>query len=49
MLPSLQRDYFIGKPVKLNNQDGFVVENTTQGSKMITIKLKSQPAVSQVS
>ena len=41
-MPNIESDYFVGKPVKLNNHDGFVMENVTKGgSKKVSVKLKS--------
>ena len=42
LMPNIQKDYFAGKPVKLNGEDGFVLENPTKGgAKNIKIKLKN--------
>lgn len=41
-MPDIQKDFFAGKPVKLNGEDGFVLENPTKGgNKNIKIKLKN--------
>ena len=54
VMPNIEKDHFAGKPIKINNQDGFVMENpviqtgqqsSARGRKdnSIVIKLKSQP------
>lgn len=48
--PNIEHDYFAGKPIKLNGQDGFVTENVTPGkSKKVEVKLKNNPMTSTVS
>ena len=50
VLPNIERDYFLGKPVKMNGSDGFVIENPTKGgsNKKISVKLKHLPSRSSV-
>ena len=26
-MPDIEKDFFVGKPVKINNQEGFITEN----------------------
>lgn len=47
-MPNIEKEHFIGKPIKINNQDGFITETPgeTQGQnksarKELEIKLKS--------
>ena len=41
VLPNIEHDYFAGKPVKMNNVDGFVTQTPTAGGgKQVTVKLK---------
>ena len=52
VMPDISKDYFVGKPIKINNQEGFITENpqatpeaqNIRGKKDMVIKLKSQPA-----
>ena len=50
VLPHIERDFFIGKPVKMNGSDGFVIENPTRGgsNKKVNVKLKHLPSRSVV-
>ena len=29
VMPDIEKDYFVGKPIKINNQDGFITEAPT--------------------
>lgn len=50
IMPNIEREYFAGKPVKIDQKDGFVVENqTSSATKKIMIKLKTNPMRSTVS
>ena len=43
IMPKLTADFFAGKPIKIGDQDGFVLENAAPGSSKLEVKLKSQP------
>ena len=46
-MPNIEREFFTGKPVKMNNLDGFVTVGSSatpggnSGNNQVTIKLKS--------
>lgn len=47
VMPNIEREFFTGKPVKMNNLDGFVTVGSSatpggnSGNNQVTIKLKS--------
>lgn len=43
IMPLLDGDYFAGKPVKVGDQDAFVVKNAAKGARSVSVKIKSQP------
>ena len=49
-MPNIESDFFAGKPVIVNNQEGFICENPTPGQgKRVIVKLKNQPMPSTIS
>lgn len=49
-MPNIESDFFAGKPIKMNGQEGFVCENQTPGNnKRVTIKIKGQSSRATVS
>lgn len=50
VLPNIESEFFAGKPVKMNNMDGFVTQTPTAGGgSQVTVKLKGSASSSVVS
>jgi ubiquitin carboxyl-terminal hydrolase 4/11/15 len=42
LMPNIEKEFFAGKPVKQQNQEGFIVENpATNGQRKVAVKFKN--------
>lgn len=44
LFPNIEKDVFIGKPVKVNGKDGFITDDNAPGKgRNVEVKLKNNP------